>query len=76
VGVTLEAGLVDMILRDAGSDPGALPLIAFCLKQLYETGAPAGRMTIEAYLSRGGLHDFIGEHAKKRLQEMQEELVV
>jgi hypothetical protein len=30
-GLVLEDGLADEILKDAGTDPGALPLMAFCL---------------------------------------------
>jgi hypothetical protein len=30
-GLEMELGLADEILKDAGTDPGVLPLMAFCL---------------------------------------------
>src|SRR5665213_2259163 len=48
-GILLEDGLVDEILRDAGDDPGALPLIAFCLEELYRQGGLARRLTLSQY---------------------------
>lgn len=75
VGVKVENELVNKILRDAGSNPGAaLPQIAFCLKQLYEMCAPAGIMTVRAYQGMGGLHDAIGERADKLLDKIQPQL--
>ena len=34
-GLELEDGLADEILKDAGDNPGSLPLVAFCLEELY-----------------------------------------
>ena len=46
-GLELEEGLADEMLKDAGNDPGeALPLVAFCLEELYQRTAPAHRLTL------------------------------
>jgi energy-coupling factor transporter ATP-binding protein EcfA2 len=36
VGLTFEAGLVDLILGQAGDEPGKLPLLEFVLRRLWE----------------------------------------
>jgi formylglycine-generating enzyme required for sulfatase activity len=62
-GVTLEDGVADKIVEDAGNDPGALPLVAFCLKELYDESAPEHRITLRQYQRMGRLHEAIGKHA-------------
>jgi formylglycine-generating enzyme required for sulfatase activity len=62
-GVTLEDGVADKILEDAGNDPGALPLVAFCLNELYNKSAPERCITLRQYQEMGGLHEAIGKHA-------------
>jgi Pentapeptide repeats (8 copies) len=71
-GLDLEDGLADDILRDAGGDPGALPLIAFCLEELYQRTAPEHRLTLEGYKAMGGLRGAIGQRAGKLLAEFRE----
>jgi hypothetical protein len=40
-GLEIEPALIDNIVMDAGGEPGqSLPLIAFCLEELYEQTAP------------------------------------
>ncbi len=36
VGLTFEAGLVDLIMEQAGDEPGKLPLLEFVLRRLWE----------------------------------------
>ncbi len=49
-GLVLEEGLVDGILRDAAGEPGeALPLVAFCLEELYRRKTPGRHITLQAY---------------------------
>jgi len=67
-GVTLDDGVADKILEDAGNDPGALPLAAFCLNQLYDKGAPERRITLRQYQEMGGLHEAIGRHAAETVE--------
>jgi hypothetical protein len=68
-GLDLEEGLADEIVKDAGADPGALPLVAFCLEELYEQTAPEHHLTLEAYLVIGGLRGAIGRRADALLEE-------
>jgi formylglycine-generating enzyme required for sulfatase activity len=67
-GVTLEEGVDDKILEDAGNDPGALPLVAFCLNELYNKSAPERCITLGQYQEMGGLHEAIGKHAAAAVQ--------
>lgn len=47
-GLELEDGLAETILRDAGADPGALPLMAFVLAELDRRSGPEERrLTLE-----------------------------
>jgi hypothetical protein len=64
-GLTLEDSLVDEILQDAGTDSGALPLMAFCLNELYrhQQTVPNHRLTLEAYHKAGGIKGTIGHQA-------------
>jgi hypothetical protein len=71
-GLDLDDGLADDILRDAGGDPGALPLIAFCLEELYQRTAPEHRLTLDGYQAMGGLRGAIGQRAGKLLAEFRE----
>ncbi|WP_437941637.1 nSTAND1 domain-containing NTPase [Sorangium sp. So ce341] len=36
VGISLEAGLVEQMVRDAGDEPGALPLLEYMLDQMWQ----------------------------------------
>jgi formylglycine-generating enzyme required for sulfatase activity len=69
-GVTLEDGVADKILEDAGNDRGALPLVAFCLKELYDNSAPEHRITLRQYQRMGGLHEAIGMHATATMERI------
>jgi hypothetical protein len=64
-GLTLEDALADEILKDAGTDPGALPLMAFCLDELYRQTAPDHRISLAAYHKIGGLKGAIGHQATR-----------
>jgi len=44
-GLTFHDGLAGRILRDTGSDPGALALLAFALAELYEACQPGTTLT-------------------------------
>lgn len=70
-GLDLEHGLIDEILRDAGSDPGALPLVAFCLEALYRQSPPTQRLTVTAYENLGRLRGAIGRQTNSLLADLQ-----
>ncbi len=58
-----EPGLVDLILRDVGQDPGALPLLSHALLETWERRH--GRtMTLSGYTSSGGVRGAIAESAE------------
>lgn len=65
-GLELEEGLADEILRDLGGDPGALPLLAFALEELYRRASP--RLTIPKFRDMGGVTGAIGRRAVELLK--------
>lgn len=62
-GWMLEPGLVDLILRDAGDEPGALPLISHALLETWHQRE--GRLlTLKGYLATGGVGGAIAKTAE------------
>ena len=58
-----ERGLVDLILRDVGSEPGALPLLGHALLETWKHRR--GRtMTLESYAEAGGVRGAIAKTAE------------
>ena len=64
-GLRLEDGLAEQIVHDAGTAPGALPLMAYTLEQLY-AGPGGGRrlLTRQGYEALGRVPGAIGTHAQ------------
>jgi len=62
-GLCFDDGLVSRILRDTGSAPGALALMAFALEDLYRKSMPSKRLTLAVYEGFGGVRGAIGERA-------------
>jgi HEAT repeat protein len=70
-GLYLEDGLVDEILKDADPNPGeALPLVAFCLKELHQRTASGQHLTLNTYRALGGLRGTIGQRASELLEDV------
>ena len=66
VNLEIEPGLVSQIITDIGDEPGALPLMQFALKDLFEAQKATGDMTgltLKDYLQRGGIHKALERHA-------------
>jgi WD40 repeat protein len=63
-GIEVPSNLVDAILQDVGSGEGALPLVAFCLSELWpqKEGAEP-RLTLDAYNELGHLRGAIERRA-------------
>ncbi|MFE0464367.1 trypsin-like peptidase domain-containing protein [Kitasatospora sp. NPDC058965] len=61
-GVDYQPGLVDSILRDAGDEPGALPLLGFTLDQLWHR-QHEGLLTHQAYARLGRVQGALGAYA-------------
>ena len=58
-----EPGLVDLLLRDVGNEPGALPLLSHALLETWQRRR--GRaMTMSGYASSGGVRGAIAETAE------------
>ncbi len=60
--VAFEPGLVDLIVSEAGDSPGSLPLLEFCLTQLWEK-QECRQITHAAYQDIGGVKNAIAVHA-------------
>ena len=62
-GWMLEPGLVDLILRDAGEEPGALPLLSHALLETWHQRE--GRLlTLKGYITTGGVGGAIAKTAE------------
>lgn len=62
-GWEFEPGIVDLILRDAGDEPGALPLLSHALLETWLRRR--GRvLTLQAYAETGGVHGAIARTAE------------
>jgi hypothetical protein len=67
-GVTIENGLLDQLIRDAGFEPGTLPLLAYTLEQLYRSSGARRKLTRSAYEALGGIRGAIGKRAAESFQ--------
>ena len=63
VGLSFEPGLVDLILEQAGEEPGHLPLLEFVLRQLWDQRR-GGELHLEAYHAMGQLEGAIATKAE------------
>ena len=71
VGLTFEAGLVDLILEQAGDEPGHLPLLEFVLRRLWEERR-GGELHHEAYKAMGQLEGAIAKKAESLYLKLNE----
>ncbi len=62
-GLAFEPGLDEVISSDAGHEPGALPLLAFALEQLYQARTAEGLLTHDSYKTFGKVQGAIGKQA-------------
>ena len=58
-----EPGLVDLILRDVGDEPGALPLLSHALLETWKRRA-GHTLTLKGYDDAGGVHGAIAHTAE------------
>jgi hypothetical protein len=63
-GLSFEAALPERILDDTGPEPGALPLLAFALAELYEKRTAARQLTHAAYETFQGVQGAISQRAE------------
>lgn len=68
-GYKFESNLVDMIIDEAGKEPGNLPLVAYTLKQLFEHRRER-TFTFAAYEEIGGIVGAIGTKADEVMNKL------
>lgn len=62
-GLEFEPGLAETILADAAARPGALPLLEFVLREVWQR-RQGNRLHLEGYRDAGGFSGAIGHHAQ------------
>ena len=62
-GFTFEAGLVDLILRETGHEPGSLPLLSHALLETWKR-RQGRNLTLAGYAEAGGVHGAIAHTAE------------
>ena len=67
-----EPGLVDLILRDVGDEPGALPLLSHALLETWKRRA-AHTLTLKGYADAGGVRGAIAHTAESVYQNLSSE---
>jgi hypothetical protein len=72
-GLTFEAGLVQRIVDETGHEPGALPLMALALSELYEAGHADTKLTHEEYEGFGGVQGAISQRAESTFMSLDAE---
>ena len=63
-GLRLESGLVDLVVRDADGQPGALPLLSHALAETWRR-REAGLLTVDGYRAAGGISDAVAASAER-----------
>jgi len=66
VGLKIDPDLIAQIINDMKGEPGALPLMQFALKDLFEAEQAKGDMialTLNDYIQRGGIQKSLERHA-------------
>ena len=80
VGLPIEEELIARIINDMKGEPGALPLMQFALKDLFDAQQAEGgviALTLKDYLKHGGIHKSLERHADSifaTLSENEQEL--
>jgi HEAT repeat protein len=69
-GLMIEDGMADEIVRSVGFDQGALPLVAFCLEELYRDRGLDHRLTLDGFTRLGGLRGAITRRTESLLGEL------
>jgi hypothetical protein len=80
VGLRIDPSLIAQIINDMQGEPGALPLMQFALKDLFDSQQDKGgviALTLNDYLKRGGIRKSLERHADDafaKLSENEQEL--
>ena len=76
VGLRIDPDLIAQIINDMQGEPGALPLMQFALKDLFDSQQEKGgliALTLNDYLGRGGIHKSLERHADKTFAAFNQE---
>ncbi len=68
-GLRLEPGLVDLVLRDAEGQPGALPLLSHALAETWRR-RESGVLTVDGYRDAGGIRDAVAASADRLYESL------
>jgi len=73
VGLRIDPDLIAQIINEMKGEPGALPLMQFALKDLFDSqqeksGVPD--LTLTDYLQRGGIHKSLERHANDAFSKL------
>ena len=68
-GLLMEPGLVDLLLRDAAGEPGALPLVSHALRQTW-LRREGRTLTVAGYSETGGIQGAIARSAESVYQDL------
>ena len=68
-GWEFEPGLVDLILRDVGDEPGALPLLSHALLETWKRRS-GHTLTLKGYQASGGVRGAIAQTAETTFQQL------
>jgi WD40 repeat protein len=72
VGLLLEPGLVDLLVREVEGEPGALPLLSHALHETWQRRE--GRtLTVEGYQRTGGIRGSVAQSAERLYDTVPEE---
>jgi WD40 repeat protein/transcriptional regulator with XRE-family HTH domain len=66
VGLRIDGDLIEQIIDDMQGQPGALPLMQFALRDLFDSQQARGgvtNLTLNDYLQHGGVHKSLERHA-------------
>jgi len=63
-GLTVEPALVAAVLADAGSQPGALPMVSHALRETWQT-RKGPELTLAVYQETGGVHGAVAQTAER-----------
>ncbi|MEP6760886.1 MAG: BTAD domain-containing putative transcriptional regulator [Sporichthyaceae bacterium] len=69
VGLRLEPGLVELLVRDVEGEPGALPLLSHALAETWER-REAGVLTVEGYQATGGIREAVAQSAERMWESL------
>ena len=69
VGLILEPGLVDVLVRDVAGAPGGLPLLSHALAETWEQ-RESNVMTVDGYRATGGIHTAVAQSAERLYESL------